>query len=58
VINHLGIAVGFEESENVGGALAVLGTNVGMLVVGASATLAAQRALARRRITRRRSGAG
>ena len=55
---YLGIAMGFGERENVGGALAVLGTNVAMLVVGASATLAAQRALARRRITRHRRGTG
>ncbi len=55
---YLGVAVGFEERGNVGGALAVLGTNVAMLVLGAAVTLAAQRALARRRITRHRRGTG
>jgi hypothetical protein len=46
------VAVGLGELGNVGGALAVLGTNVVMLVVGASATLAVQRALVRRAIAR------
>jgi hypothetical protein len=49
---YLGVAVGLGELGNVGGALAVLGTNVLMLVVGASATLAVQRALVRRAIAR------
>ncbi len=49
---YLGVAVGLGEFGNVGGALAVLGTNVAMLVVGASATLAVQRTLVRRAIAR------
>ena len=54
---YLGVAVGLSERENVGGALAVLGTNVAMLVVGATATLAVQRGLVRRRIARHRAAA-
>ena len=54
---YLGVAVGLGVG-NVGGALAVLGTNVAMLVVGASATLAVQRALVRRAIARRRDRRG
>ena len=49
---YLGVAVGLGEFGNVGGAFAVLGTNVAMLVVGASATLAVQRTLVRRAIAR------
>ena len=55
---YLGVAVGLGELGNVGGALAVLGTNVAMLVVGASATLAVQRALVRRAIARRPGSPG
>jgi uncharacterized hydrophobic protein (TIGR00271 family) len=50
---YLGVAIGLGEIGNVGGALAVLGTNVGMLVLGASATLAVQRTLRRRAVARR-----
>jgi uncharacterized hydrophobic protein (TIGR00271 family) len=55
---YLGVAVGLGEFGNLGGALAVLGTNVAMLVVGASATLAVQRALVRRAIERGRGSPG
>ena len=54
---YLGVAVGLGERENVGGAIAVLGTNVGMLVLATSATLAVQRVLVRRRIARHRAAA-
>jgi uncharacterized hydrophobic protein (TIGR00271 family) len=55
---YLGVAVGLGELGNVGGALAVLGTNVAMLVVGASATLAFQRAGVRRAIAQHRGRPG
>ncbi len=45
---YLGVVVGLGDTGKAGGALAVLGTNVAMMVLGASAALAAQRALARR----------
>jgi uncharacterized hydrophobic protein (TIGR00271 family) len=44
---YLGVAVGVGEGSKAGGALAVLGVNVAMLLVGASVTLIAQRALGR-----------
>jgi uncharacterized hydrophobic protein (TIGR00271 family) len=50
---YLGVAVGLGEIENVAGALAVLGTNVAMLVIGASATLIIQRTLRRRALAKR-----
>ena len=46
---YLGVAVGLGEFDNVWGALAVLGTNVGMLVVGATGTLVLQRTLRTRK---------
>jgi uncharacterized hydrophobic protein (TIGR00271 family) len=49
----LGVGVGLGELGNVGGALAVLCTNVAMLVLGASVTLVVQRALRRRALARR-----
>ena len=55
---YLGVAVGLGEIGNVGGALAVLGTNVAMLVLGATGTLVVQRALRRRAIARRGGSPG
>jgi uncharacterized hydrophobic protein (TIGR00271 family) len=46
---YLGVAAGMGEVDKASGALAVLGINVGMLLVGGSLTLAAQQALTRRR---------
>ena len=40
---YLGVAVGLGNTEKFGGALAVLGTNVVMMVIGATAVLAVQR---------------
>jgi uncharacterized hydrophobic protein (TIGR00271 family) len=51
---YLGVAVGLGETGDALGALAVLGANVAMLVVGASGTLVLQRRLARRATARRR----
>lgn len=45
---YLGVATGLGETSEAFGALGVLGANVAMLVVAASATLVLQRALARR----------
>lgn len=45
---YLGVALGLGETGHALGALGVLGTNVAMLVIAASATLVFQRALARR----------
>jgi uncharacterized hydrophobic protein (TIGR00271 family) len=50
---YLGVAIGLGEGRKALGALGVLSTNVAMLAVGASATLALQRALMRRAVTRR-----
>jgi uncharacterized hydrophobic protein (TIGR00271 family) len=50
---YLGVALGLGEIGNIGGALAVLGTNVVMLVLGASVTLVVQRTLRRRAVARR-----
>jgi uncharacterized hydrophobic protein (TIGR00271 family) len=50
---YLGVAVGTGELSKANGALGVLGCNVAMLIVGATATLALQRALLRRAVTRR-----
>ena len=49
---YLGVAVVLGEIGNVAGALAVLGTNVAMLVLGASVTLIVQRRLRRRALAR------
>jgi hypothetical protein len=45
---YLGVATGLGETSEAFGALGVLGANVVMLVIAASATLVLQRALARR----------
>ena len=45
---YLGVAAGEGAVGKAAGALAVLGTNVGMLLVGGSLTLIAQRERARR----------
>jgi uncharacterized hydrophobic protein (TIGR00271 family) len=45
---YLGVAAGLGDASKALGALAVLGINIAMLLVGGSATLLAQRALARR----------
>jgi uncharacterized hydrophobic protein (TIGR00271 family) len=50
---YLGVAAGLGELAKATGALGVLGVNVAMLVVGASATLALQRALMSRAVSRR-----
>jgi hypothetical protein len=50
---YLGVAAGLGELTKAAGALGVLGTNVAMLVVGASATLALQRVLMGRAVARR-----
>jgi len=50
---YLGVAAGLGESGEAWGALAVLGTNVAMLVIAASSTLVLQRLLARRATARR-----
>jgi uncharacterized hydrophobic protein (TIGR00271 family) len=51
---YLGVAVGLGETEKILGALAVLSTNVAMMAVAASATLAVQRLIARRATARHR----
>jgi uncharacterized hydrophobic protein (TIGR00271 family) len=50
---YLGVAAGLGELDKAAGALEVLGTNVAMMVLGASATLATQRLLMRRAAARR-----
>jgi uncharacterized membrane protein len=55
---YLGVAIGLGLGANVDGALAVLGTNVAMLVLGASIALLAQRAFARRAIRQRSLNTG
>jgi uncharacterized hydrophobic protein (TIGR00271 family) len=50
---YLGVSVGLGETGHAMGALAVLATNVAMLVIAASATLVLQRVLARRASARR-----
>jgi uncharacterized hydrophobic protein (TIGR00271 family) len=52
---YLGVAAGLRETEEALGALAVLVTNVSMMVVGAVATLAFQSLLMRRAVAKRRS---
>jgi uncharacterized hydrophobic protein (TIGR00271 family) len=54
---YLGVAIGLGELDKAGGALAVLGANVAMMVIGSVATLLVQRALARRRVARRQASA-
>ena len=54
---YLGVAVGLGELGKAPGALAVLGANVSMMVVGAVATLELQGVLARRRAEGRRKRA-
>jgi uncharacterized hydrophobic protein (TIGR00271 family) len=49
---YLGVAAGEGEVDKAVGALAVLGINVGMLLVGGSLTLIVQRALGRRAVSR------
>jgi uncharacterized hydrophobic protein (TIGR00271 family) len=46
---YLGVAIGLGQVDKAGGAVAVLGANVAMMVVGSSATLVVQRALKRRK---------
>jgi uncharacterized hydrophobic protein (TIGR00271 family) len=53
---YLGVAVGLGRTSEAGGALAVLGANVAMLVVAASGTLALQRTLAHRASARQPRG--
>jgi len=53
---YLGVAVGVGEVSKAGGALAVLGVNVAMLLVGGCVTLTIQRALARRTTPEAASG--
>jgi uncharacterized hydrophobic protein (TIGR00271 family) len=45
---YLGVAAGLGEAGTAGGALGLLGANVGMMILGASATLVVQRRLRRR----------
>jgi uncharacterized hydrophobic protein (TIGR00271 family) len=47
---YLGVAVAMGEAEKSLSALGVLGANIGLMLVGGSATLALQRVLARRRV--------
>jgi uncharacterized hydrophobic protein (TIGR00271 family) len=51
---YLGVAAGLGEVDKAGGALGVLITNVAMLVLGASVTLALQRRLMHRAVNKRR----
>jgi len=53
---YLGVALGLGERGHALGALGVLGTNVVMLVIAASATLVLQRMLSRRATAKRRRG--
>jgi uncharacterized hydrophobic protein (TIGR00271 family) len=53
---YLGVAAGLGEVGTAVGALGVLGMNVAMMVVGASATLSVQRSLNRHRSAHRRQG--
>jgi uncharacterized hydrophobic protein (TIGR00271 family) len=53
---YLGVAAGLGESSQALGAVAVLTTNVALLVVGASGTLVLQRYVARRAAARRAQG--
>jgi uncharacterized hydrophobic protein (TIGR00271 family) len=54
---YLGVAAGLGESSQAFGALAVLATNVALLVAGASGTLLLQRRISRRAAARRTRGA-
>jgi uncharacterized membrane protein len=49
---YLGVASGVGEVDKAAGALAVLGINVGMLLVGGSLTLLVQRAVGARAVSR------
>jgi hypothetical protein len=51
---YLGVAAGLGQRGEALGALAVLSTNVAMLIVGSSATLLLQRGLARRAALKRK----
>jgi uncharacterized membrane protein len=53
---YLGVAAGLGEATKALGALAVLGTNVVMIIAGAATTLSLQRLLANRRGTRQEPG--
>jgi uncharacterized hydrophobic protein (TIGR00271 family) len=53
---YLGVAAGLGESRQALGAVAVLATNVALLVLGASGTLVLQRSVARRAAARRAQG--
>jgi len=53
---YLGVAAGLGEATKALGALAVLATNVAMIIVGAATTLTLQRLLANRRSARYRPG--
>jgi hypothetical protein len=52
---YVGVAAGLNEPGKAWGALAVLGTNVAMMVIGAVGTLGLQRVLMRRAAARRLS---
>ncbi len=54
---YLGVAAGLGDFDEVPGALAVLGANVSMMVVGAVGTLVLQSLLMRRAVARRQSAA-
>ena len=49
-VAYLGVALAVGEAEKSLSALGVLGANIGMMLVGGSATLAIQRVIARRRV--------
>jgi uncharacterized hydrophobic protein (TIGR00271 family) len=53
---YLGVAAGLGEATKALGALAVLATNVAMIIAGAATTLSLQRLLANRRGTRQEPG--
>jgi uncharacterized hydrophobic protein (TIGR00271 family) len=52
-VSYIGVAAGLGEFDKSAGAVGVLGANVAMMMVGAVATLTAQRLLMRRAVTRR-----
>jgi len=54
---YLGVAAGLGELTTARGSLGVLGANVAMMVAGAAATLALQRIVMRRRVSRQGSDA-
>lgn len=55
-VAYLGVAAGLGQASQALGALAVLGTNVAMMVLGAAITLGLQRLLANRRNAQRQPG--